>query len=378
VIVDGGNMQFVISKNIFLEGLSKVQGIVEKRHTIPVLANVLIESINNEITITATDLEVGLKSKYKANVINEGKITVSAKKLYEIIKELPDKEINFNSKNNFWVEIKCDKSIFNLVGLSPEEFPKFPEIELNNSSINKNNLNEMIEKTLFSVSSDETKFNLTGIFIKSDIVENIKKLIFVSTDGHRLSMIQKNYENELDKKYLEGFILPKKGIIEIKKILENMEEDINIGISDNNFCISNEKTTLIMRMVDGDFPDYKRVIPDKGKNSAIINKNLFLHALRRISILSSEKSKGVKINLNKDSLTLTSSNPDLGDAKEEVDIIYNGDDISIGFNAKYIIDILQVIKNENIIFSLKDNISPGLINPEGDENHLSVIMPMRL
>lgn len=371
-------MQFVISKNIFLEGLSKVQGIVEKRHTIPVLANVLIESINNEITITATDLEVGLKSKYKANVINEGKITVSAKKLYEIIKELPDKEINFNSKNNFWVEIKCDKSIFNLVGLSPEEFPKFPEIELNNSSINKNNLNEMIEKTLFSVSSDETKFNLTGIFIKSDIVENIKKLIFVSTDGHRLSMIQKNYENELDKKYLEGFILPKKGIIEIKKILENMEEDINIGISDNNFCISNEKTTLIMRMVDGDFPDYKRVIPDKGKNSAIINKNLFLHALRRISILSSEKSKGVKINLNKDSLTLTSSNPDLGDAKEEVDIIYNGDDISIGFNAKYIIDILQVIKNENIIFSLKDNISPGLINPEGDENHLSVIMPMRL
>lgn len=371
-------MQFTINRDTFLEGLTKVQGIVEKRHTIPILANVLIEAKDNEITITATDLEVGLKSKYEAKVIDEGKITVSAKKMYEIIKELPDKEINFNSKNNFWVEIKCHKSLFNLVGLSPEEFPKFPEIELGENSIDKNKLNEMIEKTLFSVSSDETKFNLTGIFIKSDEIDNINKLIFVSTDGHRLSMIQRNSEKNIDERYKEGFILPKKGIIEIRKILEVMEENINIGISDNNFSISNNKTTLIMRMVDGDFPDYKRVIPDKGKNAAIINKNLFLHALKRISILSSEKSKGVKINLKNDSLTLTSSNPDLGDAKEEIDIIYSGDDISIGFNAKYIIDILQVIKTENIIFNLKDNISPGRINPEGDEDHLSVIMPMRL
>ncbi|MCF6266391.1 MAG: DNA polymerase III subunit beta [Desulfuromusa sp.] len=371
-------MQFIISKNIFLEGLTKVQGIVEKRHTIPILANVLIEAENNEITITATDLEVGLKSKYKAQIIEEGKITVSAKKLYEIIKELPDKNINFNSKNNYWVEIKCHKSLFNLVGLSPEEFPKFPDIELSNNTIDKNSLNEMIEKTLFSVSNDETKFNLTGIYIKAEKIDNINKMIFVSTDGHRLSMIQRKYENELDLKYKEGFILPKKGIIEIKKLLETMEENINIGILDNNFFISNRKITLIMRMVDGDFPDYKRVIPDKGKNAAIINKNLFLHALKRISILSSEKSKGIKINLRKDSLILTSSSPDLGDAKEEIDITYSGDEISIGFNAKYIIEILQVIKSENIIFNLKDNISPGRINPEDDEDHLSVVMPMRL
>lgn len=371
-------MQFIISRDVFLKGLTKVQGIVEKRHTMPILANVLIEAKNNEVTIIATDLEVGLKSKYKAKIIDEGKITISAKKLYEIIKELPDKEINFNSKNNFWVEIKCHKSLFNLVGLSPEEFPKFPEVELKSNTINNNSLNEMIEKTLFSVSNDESKFNLTGIYIKSDRINNINKLVFVSTDGHRLSLIQRNSENELDEKYKEGFILPKKGIIEIKKLLENMDEKIDIGISDNNFSISNENTTLIMRMVDGDFPDYKRVIPEKGKNSAIINNDLFLHALKRISILSSEKSKGIKINLKRDSLTLTSSNPDLGDAKEEIDIIYNGDDISIGFNAKYIIDILQIIKTENIIFNLKDNISPGRINPEEDEDHISVIMPMRL
>jgi len=371
-------MQFSISKNVFLAGLTKIQGIVEKRHTIPILANVLIEAKNDEITITATDLEVGLKSRYAAKIIEEGKITVSAKKLYEIIKELPDKEINFVSKSNFWVEIKCDKSVFNLVGLSPEEFPKFPDFEIKTNTINKNILSEMIEKTLFSVSNDETKFNLTGIFIKSEEKNNTNNLVFVSTDGHRLSLIQRVIEEKLDDKYNEGFILPKKGITEIKKILDNVDDDITIGICDNNFTVNSNNTTLIMRMVDGDFPDYKRVIPEKGSNVAIIDKNKFLHALKRISILSSEKSKGIKINLKNDLLILSSSNPDLGDAKEEIDISYGGDEISIGFNAKYIIDILQVIKSENISFNLKDNISPGRINPEGDENHLSVIMPMRL
>ena len=370
-------MQFKINKNEFLTGLAKVQGIVEKKHTMPILANVLIETKNDEIIITATDLEVGIKSSYKAVTIEAGKITISAKKLYEIIKELPDKEIIFSTKNNFWVEIKCSKSIFNLVGLSPDEFPKFPEVTVNNK-INKSNLSEMIDKTLFSVSNDETKFNLTGIHIKLENIDNINYFVFVSTDGHRLSMIKREYEDQLEGKYKEGFILPKKGIVEIKKLLEIIDDNVSIGISDNNFAVNNKNTTLIMRMVDGEFPDYKRVIPDKVDNVATIDKNSFLHALKRISILSSEKSKGVKLNIKNDFLTLTSSNPELGDAKEEMEIIYNGEDISIGFNAKYIIDILQVINSDNIMLNLKDNISPGRINPEGDEHHVAVIMPMRL
>ena len=368
-------MQFHISKDVFLKGLMKVQGIIEKRHTIPILANVLIEALNNEIIITATDLEVGIKSSYKSDVIEEGKVTVSAKKLFEIIKELPDKNINFTSKNNYWVEIKCDKSIFNLVGLSPEEFPKFPELSNNLSKIEKEKICEMIDKTVFSVSNDETKFNLTGIFIKSEVDNNI---VFVSTDGHRLSMIERNLSSILDEKFRDGFILPKKGINEIRKIVENSEEKIDIGISDNNFSVCTDSTKLIMRMVDGDFPDYKRVIPEKTSNYAVINKDIFLHSLRRISVLSSEKSKGVKVNLSNDCLTLYSSNPDIGDAKEELDVLYAGSEISIGFNAKYIIDILQSIESENIILYLKDNISPGLIQPEGDDNYLAVVMPMRL
>ena len=184
-------MQFHISKDTFLKGLTKVQGIIEKRHTIPILANVLIEAKNSEIVITATDLEVGIKSNYPSDVVSEGKVTVSAKKLFEIIKELPDKLIQFTSKNNFWVEITCGKSIFNLVGLSPEEFPKFPDISNNLSEVETSILSEMIDKTIFSVSNDETKFNLTGIFIKSEVEDNKNNIVFVSTDGHRLSMIER-------------------------------------------------------------------------------------------------------------------------------------------------------------------------------------------
>lgn len=369
-------MEFKIKRDVFLKALTKVQGIIEKKHTLPILANVLIEAKGGEITFIATDLEVGLRSKYEAEITQEGKVTVSAKKLFEIIKELPDQEIYFTSKNNFWVEIKCGKSLFNLVGLSPDEFPKFPEVSDAINKFDKNLIMEMIEKTIFSVSNDETKFNLTGIFIKYD--KDNKSLLFVSTDGHRLSLIRKAIDQDLDGKFTEGFILPKKGIIELKKVIENIDESINLSISDNNFSINNDDITLIMRMVDGEFPDYNRVIPDIGKNIAVIDRELFLHSLRRISVLSNEKSKGVKLKLNSDMLTITSSNPDLGDAKEEFDVSYSGDEISIGFNARYIMDILQVIKEENVVLNLKDNISPGRINPENDENYLSVIMPMRL
>lgn len=371
-------MQFHINKDVFLKGLTKIQGIIEKKHTIPILANVLIEAIKDEIIITATDLEVGIKSRYPADIINEGKVTVSAKKLFEIIKELPNKNIQFTSKNNFWVEIICNKSIFNLVGLSPEEFPKFPEIEDNLNQIETYIINEMIDKTIFSVSNDETKFNLTGIFVKSEVEEGKNNIVFISTDGHRLSMIKRNADTLLDEKLKDGFILPKKGLGEIRKLIENSGDKLNISISENNFSVNTETTTLIMRMVDGDFPDYKRVIPEKGINTAIINRELFLHSLRRISVLSSEKSKGIKINISNDCLILSSSNPDIGDAKEEIDVIYNGAEISMGFNAKYIIDILQAIEKENIIFYFKDNISPGLIQPENDDNYLTVVMPMRL
>ena len=369
-------MEFKIERETFLKALTRVQGIIEKRHTIPILANVLIEADQNNIFFTATDLEVGVRSYYEANIKKEGRVTVSAKKVFEIIKELPNKEISFLVKDNYWVEIKCGKSIFNLVGLSPEEFPKYPECKnLDFISINSNVLKEMIDKTIFSVSNDETKYNLTGIYFKA---EDENSLSMVSTDGHRLSMIKKLLETKLDSNFIDGFILPKKGIYEIRKLTEYNEEILNIGVSDNNFIVSTGITTLVMRLVDGEFPDYSRVIPQKMEEPATINRDEFMHALKRISVLSSEKSKGVKIKMESGLLELSSSNPDLGDAREELDMSYNGPEISIGFNARYIIDILQVMSDEFISLHLKDNLSPGLIEADDNKDFFSVIMPMRL
>lgn len=369
-------MQFTIERETFLKALTRVQGIIEKRHTIPILANVLIEADDNNIFFTATDLEVGVKSFYKANIKNKGKVTVSAKKVFEIIKELPNKEILFSVKDNFWVEIKCGKSVFNLVGLSPDEFPKYPDVEnIDYNDIKSSLFKEMIDKTIFSVSNDETKYNLTGIYFKSE-ENNI--LSMVSTDGHRLSMIRKELDSNLDSNFSEGFILPKKGIFEIRKLTEDTDELLKIGISDNNFIVNSGNSVLVMRLVDGEFPDYTRVIPPKMESPAKINRDEFLHALKRISVLSSEKSKGIKLKLESAILELSSSNPDLGDAREELDLIYEGPEITIGFNAKYIIDILQVMNDEFIALHIKDNLSPGLIEPDENKNFFSVVMPMRL
>lgn len=365
-------MNFETNKESFLKVLTKIQGIIEKKHTIPILSNVLLELKNDQLIITVTDLEVGLRSFLEVKNGSEGKITVSAKKLYEIIREMPNKNIKFTAKNNYWIEIQCEKTIFNLVGLSSEEFPNFPEINDNVlKEVDVEQFNNMIDKTIFSVSNDESKFNLNGIFLRNE--ENFK---MVSTDGHRLSYCS-NDQFENMSIFNDGIILPKKGIYEFKKIV-NKEKPLFIGMNENNFTMKNDNCILIMRIIDGEFPDYKKVLPHKCEKYSQINKTEFLHAIKRISILSNEKSKGVKFNLEKNKLIISSSNPDFGDAKEEIDIKYEGDEISIGFNSKYIIDILSSIEDDFINFYLKDNLSPGMLEPVKDKNFLSVIMPMRL
>lgn len=372
-------MIFSIEKEIFLKGLGRIQGIVEKRNTIPILSNVLIEGYAGEIHLTATDLEVGMKSSYPATIKEPGKITVSAKKLYEIIKELPDKEISFTSKENSWIEIRCGKSIFNIVGLSADEFPYFPNPEDKNFiKINSNILKEMIEKTFFSMSTDESKYNLNGIFFKTFDENNIKLLKMVATDGHRLAIIQKNIHlNEIEQ-LQKGVIFPRKGLFELKKITDEGDFDILLGFMDNNAVIKKDTTTVVMRLVDGEFPDYNRVIPKNNELKIDIPQNNFLHALRRMSILSSEKSRGIKITLKNNIMEISSSNPELGDSREEIEVIYEGQEISIGFNAKYLIDILNVQNSDRVHLFIKDNISPGLIRSNKDDDFMAVVMPMRL
>ena len=372
-------MQFTIEKEVFLKGLAKVQGIVEKRNTIPILSNVLVEASDNEIQLTATDLEVGMRASYPAQVSKPGKVTVAAKKLFEIVKELPEREVAFSAKENCWIEIRCSKAVFNIVGLSSDEFPYFPYPEKENFiPLASGMVKEMIEKTAFSMSTDESKYNLNGIFFKFLNENNNSSLRMVATDGHRLAMTEQKIEASSLPDLQKGVIFPRKGIMELRKIAEEGDENLLLGFMDNNAVVKKEKTVMVMRLIDGEFPDYSRVIPKNNEFCASVDIDLFLHALRRMSVLSSEKSKGVKFVLKNNLMEISSSNPEFGDAREELEVEYQGPEITIGFNARYLMDILQVQHQDKIALLVKDNLSPGLLRPEKASDFQAVVMPMRL
>lgn len=373
-------MEFRIEKELFLKALQKIQGIVEKRTSMPILSNVLLEATESSLLVTATDLEVGMKSCYSAEVASTGKITVSAKKLYEIVKELPNQQIIFSTKENDWVEIRCGKVQFNIVGLSPDEFPYFPDVkEENLFEIESALLKSMIEKTSYAICTDETKYNLNGIFAKVEADQDgVNCLKMVSTDGHRLSISSGNFKGTAGPELLKGVILPKKGIYEMKKITDEEGGTLLFGFMDNSAVIKRGDSYMVMRLVDGEFPDYNRVIPTANNQVVTVNKENFSHSVRRMAILSSEKFKGIMLEISSGGIKISSSNPELGDAMEEIDVDYEGSPISVRFNARYLLDVLSVAETERVDMKFKDELSPSIIVPENSESFLAVIMPMRL
>lgn len=373
-------MEFKIEKELFLKALQKIQGIVEKRTSMPILSNVLLEATESLIHVTATDLEVGMKSSYPAEVVSTGKITVSAKKLYEIVKELPNQIIVFVAKDNDWVEIKCGKVQFNIVGLSPDEFPYFPEVkEENLFEIESSLLKGMIEKTSYAICFDETKYNLNGIFTKVDTGDDgTNSLKMVATDGHRLSISSGALKGNASSELIKGVILPKKGVSEMKKITEEDSGTLLFGFMDNSAVIKRGDSYMVMRLVDGEFPDYNRVIPAANNRVVTVRKEDFTHSVRRMAILSSEKFKGIMLDITSEGIKISSSNPELGDAMEELDVTYEGEPFSVRFNARYLLDVLAVAETENVEMKFRDELSPSIIVPEKSDSFLAVIMPMRL
>lgn len=373
-------MEFKIEKDILLKALQKIQGIVEKRTSMPILSNVLLEATGSSINVTATDLEVGMKSSYPAEVISTGKITVSAKKMYEIVKELPNQPIVLLAKDNDWVEIKCGKVQFNIVGLSPEEFPYFPDVkEEALFEIESSLLKSMIEKTSYAICYDETKYNLNGIFTKVEVgTDGKSSLRMVATDGHRLSIASGALNGVVGPELLKGVILPKKGVSEMKKITDEDSGILLFGFMDNSAVIKRGDSYMVMRLVDGEFPDYNRVIPVANNRIVTVVKEDFTHSVRRMAILSSEKFKGIMLEISAAGIKISSSNPELGDAMEELDVTYNGEPFSVRFNARYLLDVLAVAETENVEMKFRDELSPSIIVPEKSDSFLAVIMPMRL
>lgn len=370
-------MEIKISKGELLKGLSLIQGIVERKTTMPILANVLLEAKGRGLTLTATDLEVGITSTMAAEVVRDGRTAVHARGLYDIVKELSDELVHLNVGENQWVEIVCDRAKFKIVGLSPEEFPALPKKgEGVTMKLEGNIIKEMIEKTCFAMSSDETRFNLNGIYLEQAKEGESELLRMVATDGHRLSIIDREVKGKW--KLPKGVIVPRKGIYELKRLVDNSEGPIDISIDEKNIIASNKPTTLIIRLIDGQFPPYRQVLPSQTKRSVGVDRLSILQALKRVSILSADRSRGVKFAFSPKNLEVSTSNPDFGEAREELSINYKGEKFEVGFNARYFIDVLNVLEDEQTQLMMGDDTTPCILKSEKDRGFTHVVMPMRL
>lgn len=365
-------MNFKISREAFLEGLSKTQGVVEKKNTMPVLSNVLLDADQNGLKICGTDLEVSLVSQLPAHIKEPGKITVSARSLHDIVREIKEDEIHVSLETNDRICIQSGKSVFHIPGLNAQEFPSLPKVDAESMEFPCEFFAQMLEKTSFSMATDDTRHNLAGVLLEK---AKEPKLRMVATDGHRLSLV----DSELAQGGLNEMkvIIPKKGVLELKKIVAK-EGSFELAVGKKNLFCRKGNETLYVRLIDGDFPDYTRVIPKNNHKEALVPKEKFVGALRRVSLLSNERSRGVVVAFSSGHLEVSINNPDLGEAREEFEIDYQGETIKIGFNAKYFLDALSVVKEDAVRFSFENDLSPCLIKSSNDDGFLCVIMPMRI
>jgi DNA polymerase-3 subunit beta len=371
-------MELSIQRDELVRGLHLVQGVVERRNTLPILANVLLEPAEGGIALSATDMEVGLRGTIAAQVKKKGAVTLNARKLFEIAREVTSEEVVLKSTQAGWVEILAGRSKFKVVSLDAKDFPPLPlgpqaapGIPLR---IAAGTLREMIDKTLFAVSADETRFNLSGVFIGSGEQGSIR---MVATDGHRLALIDRQVP---DAKIERGVIMSRKGLVEARKLLDSAEDaEVTMTIGEKEVRLSMKTTSFFMRLVEGEFPDYRQVIPGSTRAQARANRDDFLAALRRISLLASERSRGVRLHLEKGRLELSASNPDQGEASEDIEVSYGGEPITVGFNARYLMDVLGVHAEGDVIeLALTDEVGPGTLRGSQDPEYTYVVMPMRL
>ena len=371
-------MRAKINKRSLVQTLSHLHSVVEKRNTIPILANVLIEAKDKKLMLAATDMEIAELQSISCEVLQEGAVTTPAHILYDIVRKLPDEAmIELESKEGKKLGIKSDKISFSLMCLPPNDFPdihsgEYPE----GFDIEASSLSRLIDKTLFSVSTEETRYYLNGIYLHSIKDDEQEVLRAVATDGHRLSRLSASLPKNV--KNLEGVIIPRKTVTEIKKIIDNLEGKVKIQIAKNKIKFTIDNVIITSKLLDGAFPDYERVIPENNTKELIVDKLEFIAAVDRVSTLSSDRTRAIKFSLVKRNLEITAENPDQGSAKENINVHYDGDDLEIGFNSKYLIDIARQITGANIKFMLSDKLSPTLLLDEEDNLALYLLMPMHI
>jgi len=368
-------MKFNIEKKNFIIGLQNAQNVADRKSTMPIASNVLIKSKEKSVECYATNLMVSVKTTLQGEVKKPGGITASAKTLYDLVKSLPDEEdlsISFDTTENHTAHIDTNKVHFEVIGMSDEDFPSFPEHEnIEFQSINADVLNDILSRVYFSILPEETRPHLNAAFLETD-GEIIRA---VSTDGHRLSKAEATLEKSL--KLSDPILIPRRGVQEIKRILESTMEDVELAVGDKYLFIKNDSVVMAVRLTEEQFPPYGEVIPKDLDKKVVVERTSFVDALRRVSLLSAEKTRGIRIRLNSGKMDVLSRNPDLGEAREEIEVSYEGDEFIVAFNSRYFSELLSEMDGEEIIMEFGEELDPCLVRSVGNDDYLGVIMPLR-
>jgi DNA polymerase III subunit beta len=376
-------MEIRIGREQFLQGLQRIQSVVERKTTTPILANFLLEARGDTgapaLTYVATDLELTCKGVLAAEVVREGVITLPARQTFDIVRELPNGtmvELRVGEQN--WVEVTAGRSFFRIPGLPGEDFPPFPPFEgAEHVTLPASTLRDMIVKTAFCTSQDETRFALRGaLFVLQE-----GEVSMVATDGHRLASVRREYEAASP--VAKQVIVPRKALEEMRKSLEDSagegdNNEVMVSLLDQHLLVRRGNLWLSTRLIDGQFPAYERVIPKGHPKHVVLRKEAFLGSLRRVSLFAPEKSRAVRLRLAPGTLTVLSESPELGEARDELEADYQDESVTVGFNARYLMDVLNVVDDEQVILEVKDAVSSSLMRPVADPDSLYVIMPLRL
>jgi len=373
--------QFNIGRDDLLRAISTQQNITNKKGALAILANVLIEVKTDHIVFTGTDLEIGLKQTVHAEVLETGILTLPAKKLFELARESGSSVISFKELDNNWVEITAGPSLYRLAGMVGDEFPQFPAYDENALvQIDSATIADLVDKTIFSIAQDkENMFTLTAALLQK-IKENDRLYLkMISSDGHRLTTMSREVDLSIDNLHLNPItLIPRRGVQEIRKFCEN-KNSFYFGIEEKQAVLKSADSLLIIRLMDGDFPDFQGLLNLLSKdNLIIIDRNRFLESLKRINLFTEDIFNAIKIDINDNKMILNSQNADFGSAKDEFDVEYKGNKLSMGFNCKYFIDSLQVMEGDIIQANITSQESPCVITSDDDVGFLSIIMPMKL
>ena len=374
-------MKLRISSDALADELFKLQGVVSQRSTLAILSNALLEAEGDTLTLHATDLDISVSTSCSCEVLEPGEVTLQAKSLFDIVKNLDDEMLDLETEENHWANLDAGSVSCRIVGTGADEFPSILDtssVEL--FPIDAARMLDMIDKTIFSISTDDSRANLTGAFFK---VTEDNNLLMVSTDGHRLSKIETRPEEfdpeaDIPKALEEGIIIPRKGLAEIQRNVDPNGSELSFGLIENNIVFKSGPMSLSVRLIDGTFPDFTQVLPKESDHRAFAEKSILQDSLKFVSLFASSKTQNVRLTLDDDSLELYSSDPDRGEAKKNVPIDYEGQLVKAGFNYRYLQDVLNVIEGDAVSIEIIDTLSPTLVRDPDRDEMLFVVMPMRL